>query len=561
MMRALVILPLLLGCSGSAVAAPPSPERFDVVVYGGNAAGVVAAVQAKRMGRSVVLLEPGRRLGGLTSGGLGNTDIGNKGAIGGLSRRFYERIAAHYARPEAWVHEAREEYEKRSAIGNQGHGRPDPVAERTGVATMWVFEPGVAEGTLRAMAEEAGIVVRFGERLDLAGGVSKEEGAIRSIRMESGRAYAGRAFVDATYEGDLMAKAGVSYHVGREANAVYGETLNGVQTRNATSHQFKVRVDPYVVPGDPRSGLLPGLHDGGPGEEGSGDRRVQAYNFRMTLTDATKNRLPIPRPEGYDARRYELLRRYIQAGEFDALNLNSPMPNRKTDVNNHGAFSSDHIGANYEYPDADHAARERIVRDHASYVGGLWYFLQNDERLPAAVREKASRWGLCRDEFADTGHWPHQLYVREARRMIGEVVMTEHHCRGAKRVEDPVGLAAYGMDSHNVQRYVQDGAARNEGDVQVGVPGPYPVSFRAIVPKRAEATNLLVPVALSASHIAYGSIRMEPVFMILAQSAATAASLALDGNGVVQDVPYPRLRERLLADGQVLEWAASTAGR
>jgi hypothetical protein len=557
--RALLSLPLLLALGAPATAASASPERFDVVVYGGNAAGVVAAVQAKRMGRSVVLLEPGRRLGGLTSGGLGNTDIGNKGAIGGLSRRFYESVAAHYARPGTWVHETREDYEKRSAIGNQGHGRPDPVADRTGVATMWVFEPGVAERILRAMAREAGVVVRHGERLDLAGGVSKEGISIRSIRMESGRVYAGRVFVDATYEGDLMAKAGVSYHVGREANAVYGETLNGVQTRNATSHQFKVRVDPYVLPGDPRSGLLPGLHDGGPGEEGSGDPRVQAYNFRMTLTDAPANRLPIPRPEGYDPRRYELLRRYVEAGVFDALELNSPMPNRKTDVNNHGAFSSDHIGANYDYPDADHASRELIFREHASYVGGLWYFLQSDERLPAAVREKASRWGLCRDEFEDAGHWPHQLYVREARRMIGEVVMTEHHCRGARRIEDAVGLAAYGMDSHNVQRYVVDGAARNEGDVQVGVPGPYPVSYRAIVPRRGEATNLLVPVALSASHIAYGSIRMEPVFMILAQSAATAASLALDGNGVVQDVPYPRLRERLLADGQVLGGGTSAA--
>jgi hypothetical protein len=347
----------------------------------------------------------------------------------------------------------------------------------------------------------------------------------------------------------------VSYHVGREGNAVYGETLNGVQTKNARSHQFQVRVDPWVLPGDARSGLLPGLHAGGPGEEGSGDRRVQAYNFRMTLTDAPRNRLPITKPEGYDPRRYELLRRYVAAGVFDALDLNSPMPNLKTDVNNHGAFSSDHVGANYDYPDADHAGRERIFRDHVAYVQGLWYFLQNDERLPAAVREKAGRWGLCRDEFEDTGHWPHQLYVREARRMVGEVVMTEHHCRGEERVEDSVGLAAYGMDSHNVQRYVEGGAARNEGDVQVGVPGPYPVSYRAIVPRRAEATNLLVPVALSASHIAYGSIRMEPVFMILGQSAATAASLALDGGGAVQDVPYPRLRERLLADGQILEWS------
>jgi len=263
----LSLLPLLLGLGAPAA---PAAERFDVVVYGGNAAGVVAAVQARRMGRSVVLLEPGRHLGGLTSGGLGNTDIGNKGAVGGLSRRFYERVAAHYARPEAWVHETREEYEKRSAIDNQGHGRPDPVAASTGVPTMWVFEPGVAERILRTMAEEAGVSVRYGERLDLAGGVSRKAGAIASIRTESGKVYEGRAFIDATYEGDLMAKAGVRYHVGREANAVYGETLNGVQTKNAKFHQFEVRVDPYVVPGDPKSGLLPGIHEGGPGEEGSG---------------------------------------------------------------------------------------------------------------------------------------------------------------------------------------------------------------------------------------------------------------------------------------------------
>jgi hypothetical protein len=549
---ALALLAVALGCTGPSPA--PGPEAFDLVVYGGTAAGVVAAIQAREMGRTVVLLEPGDHLGGLTSGGLGNTDIGNKGAIGGLSRRFYERVAAHYARPEAWTRETREEYLERSSIGNQGHGREDPLAARTGVATMWVFEPSVAESIFRAMAEEAAVDVRFGQRLDLDGGVSMEGPALRSIRTEDGTVYEGRAFIDATYEGDLMAKAGVSYTVGREANDVYGETLNGVQTAQAVSHQFKASVDPYVAPGDPASGLLPGLHEGGPGEEGSGDHRVQAYNFRMTLTDAPENRLPIPQPEGYDPQRYELLRRYIEAGHFDALSLNSPMPNRKTDVNNHGAFSSDHIGANYDYPDADHATRERIFADHVSYVMGLWYFLQNDPRLPAEVRESAGRWGLCRDEFLDNDHWPHQLYVREARRMVNDHVMTEHHCRGDERAEDAVGLAAYGMDSHNTQRYVADGAARNEGDVQVAVPGPYPVSYRSIVPRREEATNLLVPVALAASHIAYGSIRMEPVFMILGQSAATAAVLSLDAAGVVQDVPYELLRERLLADGQILDW-------
>jgi hypothetical protein len=549
----------LVACAALLRSLPAAAERFDIVVYGGTAAGVIAAVQAKQLGRSVVLIEPGRRLGGLTSGGLGNTDIGNKAAIGGLARTFYERVAAHYARPEAWTFETREQHE-RAGSGNQGHGRPDAVAERNGRPTMWVFEPRVAEQILLTLVADAGVPVRYGQRLDLGrGGVAKRGAALDSIRMETGERYEAGVFIDATYEGDLMARAGVSYHVGREPNASYGETLNGVQTAYASHHQFKVRVDPYVSPGDPGSGLLPGIHDGGPGEEGGGDRRVQAYNFRLTLTDAPENRLPLPKPDGYDPRRYELLRRYIAAGVFDALEAIGSMPNRKTDVNNNGGFSSDHIGANAGWADGDYATRERIFRDHVSYVQGLWYFLQNDPRLPAAVRETASRWGLCRDEFQASGHWPRQLYVREARRMIGAVVMTEHHCRGARTAEDAIGLAAYGMDSHNVQRYVADGAARNEGDVQVPVAGPYPVSYGAITPRRAEATNLLVPVALSASHIAYGSIRMEPVFMILAQSAATAASLALGGSCAVQDVPYAALRERLLRDGQILRWTEPPA--
>jgi hypothetical protein len=561
--RRAILSALVLALAGCDPAASPGrpwdepPLRYDVVVYGGTSAGVTAAVQARRMGRSVVLLEPGRHLGGLTSSGLGNTDIGNKGAIGGLSRTFYEKIAAHYARPEAWVHETRAAYLDRSRIGNQGHGKADPVAARTGVETMWVFEPSVAESVFEDMVEEAGVPVDFEQRLLETGGVTREGATLRSIRMEGGRTYEAGAFVDATYEGDLMAAAGVSYTVGREGNDVYGETLDGVQTAHAVSHQFKVPVDPYRRPGRPGSGLLFGVHEGGPGAEGSGDRRVQAYNFRLTLTDAPANALPIPRPEGYDSSRYELLRRYIAKGVFDALDLNSPMPNRKTDVNNHGAFSSDFVGANYDYPEGDRTTRERIVRAHVSYVMGMWYFLQNDPRLPERVRRAASRFGLCRDEFPDNGHWPRQLYVREARRMVNDHVMSEHHCRGERRVDDPVGLAAYGMDSHNTQRYVADGSARNEGDVQVGVPGPYPVGYGAIVPRRSEATNLLVPVALAASHIAYGSIRMEPVFMILGQSAATAAVLALEGDGVVQDVEYARLRERLLADGQILEWSLS----
>ena len=531
---------------------PHDPAGYDVVIYGGTSGGIAAAVQAARMGKRVVLVNPDQHLGGLTSGGLGATDIGNKGAIGGIAREFYERIARYYAQDKAWKQETRAEYfEKRNAHQNVAR---DPVAESKAVAAQWTFEPHVAAQVFRELLAEAGVPVVLGERLDLRGGVQKQGRRIISIRMESGRTFAGRMFLDATYEGDLMAKAGVGYHVGREANSLYGETLNGVQTRQAISHQFTRRVDPYRTPGDPASGLLPGLHAGPPGEEGSGDKRVQAYNFRLCLTDAPDNRQPIPQPPSYDPQRYELLRRYINAGVFDALKLNTPMPNRKTDINNHGAFSSDHIGANYDYPDGDYAARERIVRDHRDYLMGMWWFLQNDPRLAAPVREAAGRWGLCRDEFPETGGWPPQLYVREARRMISDYVMTELDCRGARAASDPVGLGAYGMDSHNVQRYIKDGAAINEGDVEVGVARPYPISYRALVPKAGECENLLVPICLSASHIAYGSIRMEPVFMVLGQSAATAAALAMDDRVPVQAVDYARLRTRLLADRQILEW-------
>ncbi len=538
----LPLLPLLLHC------ATPGrhTETYDIVIYGGTPAAVTAAIQARRMNRSVVLIQPERHLGGLTTGGLGATDIGNKGAVGGLARTFYERIHAHYADAAAWVQESREEFLTRA-----GHGKSaDPIAVHTGRQTMWTFEPRVAEALLVDMLETAHVPLRLGEQLAT---VDKQGTRIASLTTSTGITFRGAQFIDATYEGDLLAAAGVSYHVGREANAQYGETLNGVQTTNARNHQFKNKIDPYVIPGQPGSGLLYGVHAGQPGEEGSGDDRVQAYNFRMTLTDAPGNRLPIGKPAGYDPQRYELLRRYIDSGIFDAIDLNTPMPNRKTDINNKGAFSSDHIGANYDFARADAATRERIYRDHVDYVKGLWYFIQNDPRLPAAVREKAGRWGLCKDEFADSEHWPRALYVREARRMVGEYVMTENDCRANRKAEDPVGLGAYNMYSHNVQRYVKEGAAVNEGNIEVPV-RPYPISYRSLLPKRAEATNLLVPVALSSTHIAYGSIRMEPVFMVLGQSAATAAVLALDGKTTLHDLPYGKLRERLVADQQVLEW-------
>jgi hypothetical protein len=514
----------------------------DVVVYGATSAGVAAAIQAVRMGVTVVLVEPGLHVGGLTSGGLGRTDVGDKCAIGGIAREFYQRVHTYYRQPAAWNHESRDAYIVRAR-------------ELVDDSAMWGFEPHVAEKIFREMLADAGVKVVLNQRLDLRQGVRKHGPRISEIVMESGQVYAGREFIDATYEGDLMAKAGVRYTIGREANSQYGETLNGVEVRHATKHQFLLPIDPFVVPGDRTSGLLPGLHAGDPGDDGTADVRIQAYNYRMCLTDAPDNRVSFPKPKNYDPRRYEVFLRYVEAGWKDLLGNHASMPNRKSDTNNHGAFSTDDIGMNYDYPEGDYATRERIAAEHRDYQLGLMWTSVHNPRVPAGLRAEAARWGLARDEFADNGHWPHQLYIREARRMISTYVMTEHECRGQRPAPDSIGLGAYGMDSHNTQRYVDArNHVRNEGDVQVSVPGPYPVSYRSIVPKYGECTNLFVPVCLSASHIAYGSLRMEPVFMVLGQSAATAAVYAIHDAVDVQRVDYGRLRVRLFKDKQVLAW-------
>jgi hypothetical protein len=519
-------------------------NNTDIIIYGGTSAGIAAAVQATRMGKSTLIIEPGDRLGGLTTGGLGQTDIGNKAAVGGIAREFYRRIKRHHDQPASWRWQKRDEY--------RSHGQS---RTNDGEDTMWTFEPSVALKVFQEMVTEAKIPVVYGERLDRKAGVRKQGSRIVSITMESGKTFSGRMFIDATYEGDLMASAGVRYHVGREANSVYQETLNGVQTQKAIHHQLKAEIDPYVVKGDPRSGLLPGIDPTGPGKEGDGDRRVQAYCFRMCLTNHPDNRIPFHRPDGYDERNYELLLRNFEAGE-DRLPLhNAPMPNRKTDTNNNFGFSTDFMGQNYEYAEAGYEERERIILKHLDYQQGLMWTLANHPRVPERIRKEAGQWGMCKDEFTETGGWQRQLYVREARRMIGGYVMTQNDCQGRVRAEDPVALAAYTMDSHHVQRYVDtEGHVRNEGDVQVGGFEPYPISCRSILPRQEECDNLLVPVCMSASHIAYGSIRMEPVFMVLGQSAATAAAIAIDDHVSVQTVSCEKLRGRLLKDGQVLEW-------
>jgi len=512
-------------------------ESYDVVVYGGTSAGAVAAVQAARMGKSVVLIEPKRHIGGLTISGLGMTDTGNKAVIGGVSREFYQRIKRHYEQDSAWRQEKSANYAR----------------FRGGDDAMWTFEPHVAERTFNEMLQEAKVPVVLGESLNRTTGVKLVDGRIVGIAMKSGRTFLGKRYIDASYEGDLMAAAGVKYTVGREANAQYGETLNGVQIRNAVYHQFNRPVDPYVEPGNPASGLLPGINTK-PGTDGDSDHRVQAYNYRICMTDAPDNRVPFSKPEGYNPLDHELLLRNHEAGDMRIPLSIAMMPNRKTDLNNNFAVSTDWIGMNYDYPDADDAARERILKAHETYVRGFLWTLQQHPRIPESIRKQVAQWGYSKDEFTDNNHFPYWCYIREARRMVGDYVQTEMDCRRTRMCPDSVGLGSYNMDSHNCQRYVDEqGRVRNEGDVQVSPRGPYLISYRSIVPGKQDCRNLLVPVCLSSTHIAYGSIRMEPVFMILGQSAATAACLSIDANQAVQDVPYDRLRERLLADRQVLD--------
>ncbi len=555
---ALMVVLTLAAAESQSVAA----GTYDLVIYGGTSGAVAAAVQTRRMGRSVIIVSPDKHLGGLTSGGLGWTDTGRQEVIGGVAREFYQNVKTHYDNPEVWIWQDR---------ADNRHYRADQDA-------IWVFEPHVAEQAFEDWIETYAIPVVREEYLDRESGVALEGTRIVAITTLAGNTYRGQMFLDATYEGDLMAAAGVSYHVGREGNHVYHETLNGVQLRppnrpaclgrtlpdeqrrrGPSGHYFAHEVSPYVVPDDPSSGLLPRIHDQDPGTPGEGDHRIQAYNFRMCLTNHPENRVAFPRPEDYDPLQYELLLRTLLAGSRHVYGKFDPIPNAKTDTNNHGPFSTDNIGMNYDYPEACYERRREIIQEHRTYQQGYLYFLANDPRVPEDVREHYTTWGLAADEFVDNGHWPHQIYVREARRMVSDFVVTENHLRRRLPTPRPVGMGSYNMDSHHTQRYIawnDEGRAyaQNEGDVQINPGGPYPIDYGALIPSQDECTNLLVPVCVSSSHIAFGSIRMEPVFMILGQSAATAAVHALEQEVDVQDIDFDRLRERLLEDGQVLEW-------
>ncbi len=511
---------LFLGLTAQAI----GQASYDICIYGGSSSGVIAAYTAARMHKNVILVEPGHHLGGLSSGGLGYTDIGNKYAIKGLSLDFYRRVGQHYGKFE-----------------------------------QWIFEPHVAEDIFKQYIREADVAVLYDHAIV---GVTKKQGVITALSLMSSsgvpKTIKATVFIDCSYEGDLMARAGVSYTVGREANSTYNETYNGIQLRE--KHQFPDGVDPYKTPGDPSSGLLWGISDAPLGKAGDGDKKVQTYNYRICLTDEAANRIPITRPAGYDSTRYELLLRLLEkkpAKDLGGFLKFDILPHHKTDINNNGAFSTDMIGMNYDYPEADYASRRKIGQAHTEYTKGLLYFIGHDERMPVDLREKMLAWGYPRDEYADNDHWTTQMYIREARRMKGAYIMTQANCEGRTTVADGVGLAAYTMDSHNCQRIVVNGMVKNEGDVQIGGFPPYPISYRALVPREEECRNLLVPVCLSASHIAYGSIRMEPVFMELGQSTAIAACLAVDRRVAVQQVDAAAIQKTLrndpLADGSTAE--------
>lgn len=502
-----------------------SQQVYDICVYGGTSGGVMAAYTAKKMGKSVLLVEPGKHLGGMTSGGLGYTDIGNKYAVTGLGIDFFRRVGRHYGQFESWI-----------------------------------FEPHVAEDVFMQYIREAKVPVLYQSRM---ASVVKEKGIIKEIKLENSDASPKKIttiratiFIDCSYEGDLMALAGVSYMVGRESSAVYNESYNGVQVQPPATpqhgNQVPDGVDPYKIPGDPSSGLLWGISNAALAPIGSGDNHVQAYNFRICLTDDPANRIPITRPEDYDSSRYELLPRYIaklvnQQDIREILKFDL-MPNHKTDINNGGGFSTDMIGRNWDYPDGSYATRAKIQKEHELYNKGLLYFIGHDPRIPDSIRLFMQHWGYPKDEYRDNGHWSPQMYIREARRMKGVYVMTQANCERKEIVKDGIGMAAYGMDSHNTQRIVINGMVKNEGDVEKGGAGPYPIAYRALTPEENECKNLLVPVCLSASHIGYGSIRMEPVFMVLGESAAVAAAFAVDKHTSVQQVDVSKVQEFLARD-------------
>lgn len=518
---------LLLFPAGAIAAQLPHDSGHDVVVYGGTASGVIASVAAARAGASVLLLEPRHHLGGMATGGLSRTDFGKKQVIGGDALEFYWRVGLKYG------------------------------MNRYAQDVAWYYEPHVGEQVFREMLQEARVEVRFGHRLREHNGVRKEGARIVSITTDDGKTYAARIFIDCSYEGDLIAQSGVKYTWGRESTEQYGESLAGVREQTP-KHQFVDKISAY----DAQHHLLPEIGAGPKGTPGSADKKVQSYNFRLILSDDPGNQVEFPKPPGYNPQRYELLARLLKAETIrlgrspylHEVTLIAPIPNHKADFNNNGPFSTDYIGASWDYPTGSYVRQAEIWQAHVNYTKGFFYFLAHDPRVPKGLHDEVNRWGLAKDEFRDTQNWPNQLYIREARRMIGEYVMTQKDLQTDRTKPDPIGMGSYNSDSHNVQRVVTpDGYVENEGDVQVPVQ-PYQIPYRVMLPKRDQMTNLLVPVCLSASHVAYSSLRMEPQYMIIGQAAGVAAAMASKNDKAVQQIDVDALVSKLKTEGAVMEY-------
>lgn len=516
--------------------------KKDIVVYGNSSAAVTAAVQAAKMGKSVLFVSSDGCIGGLTASGLSATDINKFTAIGGLSREFYQRIYKYYNNPSTWFCQDKEEYF--TSITKRVFTGRNVKAEM-----QWVFEPSVAQNIFKEMLDEANVEIVF-SKLKEKKGVTLNKGKIIKITLLDGSTCTADVFIDASYEGDLMAQSKVSYFVGRESNSQYNETMNGILP-NKNIKKSKSKIDPYIEEGNPKSGLLPFVEKEQPGEIGQGDKRIQAYCFRFPITNNPENKRPIEKPKDYNPLWYEYMARLLKANpawKLEHVITITPMPNMKTDINH-----IDFIGANYEWPEATYKRRDELKAMHRSFTLGMLWFLANDTRVPKKIRDAMNTWGLPKDEFIDNGNFPYQVYVREARRMISDYVMTEHEVTGEKEAPNSVGLGTYWFDSHIVSRFAdENGALRDEGGFW-GKQAVYPISYQSIVPKAGECSNLIVPVCLSATHAAYGSIRMEPVYMVLGQSAAIAASISVDDKCSVQSVAYPKLKEILQKNNQFLE--------
>jgi hypothetical protein len=523
-MRTHFLFCALLSATAMSAAAQTSS---DLVVYGGTAGGVITAVSAAREGLKVILLEPGRHLGGMATGGLSRTDFGKKEVIGGYAEEFYFRVGAKYD------------------MARYAHG------------LAWYYEPHIGEQVFAEMLKEAKVEVLFNHRLREGTGVTKQGQQVVSITTEDGTTYRAKIFADCSYEGDLMAQAKITYTWGRESSAQYGESLAGVRDRTPF-HQFLVPISAK----DSSGKVLPEISTEPKGPTGSADKKVQSYNFRMILTDVPANRIPFPEPPNYDPKRYELLSRLLAANTkklgrspmLREVSLIARIPNGKADFNNNGPFSTDYIGKSWDYPNADYARRKQIWDDHINYTKGFFYFLAHDASVNKELRDETNKWGLSKDEYQDTKGWPHQLYIREARRMVGDFVMSQKDVQTDVTKPDPIGMGSYNSDSHNVQRIIDaDGNVQNEGDMQVAVK-PYQIPYRVLTPKRGEATNVLVPVCFSASHVAYSSGRMEPQYMIIGQAAGVAAAMSIQANQAVQDVDTKQLTRKLREQGAVMEY-------